>query len=48
MRVLGLDLGARRVGVAVSDEAGLLASPYEVIDRDTVDLPGPLRQITGE
>ena len=48
MRVLGLDLGARRVGVAVSDEAGLLASPYEVIDRDTVDLPGRLRQIIGE
>ena len=48
MRVLGLDLGARRVGVAVSDDAGLVASPYEVIDRAAVDLAGRLRQIIGQ
>ena len=48
MRVLGLDLGARRVGVAVSDDAGLLASPYEVVDRATADLAGRLRQIVRE
>ena len=33
MRVVALDLGARRVGVAVSDPTGTLASPYGVIDR---------------
>lgn len=32
-RVLGLDLGSRRIGVAVSDPTGTLASPYEVIER---------------
>lgn len=32
-RVVGLDLGARRIGVAVSDPTGTLASPYEVIER---------------
>ena len=33
VRVLGLDLGSRRIGVAVSDPSGTIASPYEVIDR---------------
>lgn len=32
-RVLGLDLGARRIGVAVSDSARVLASPYAVLAR---------------
>ena len=33
MRVVGLDFGARRIGVAVSDVAGVLASAYDVIER---------------
>lgn len=33
MRVVGLDLGSRRIGVATSDPAGILASPYEVVER---------------
>lgn len=33
MRVLGLDLGARRIGVALSDSAGTVATPYEVVQR---------------
>jgi putative Holliday junction resolvase len=33
MRVIGLDLGAARIGVAVSDPGGVIASPYEVIAR---------------
>jgi putative Holliday junction resolvase len=32
-RVVGVDLGTKRVGVAVSDAGGVLASPYEVIAR---------------
>jgi putative Holliday junction resolvase len=32
-RVVGLDLGDRRIGVAVSDDGRRLATPYEVIDR---------------
>ena len=31
--MLGLDLGARRIGVALSDPTGLVASPYDVIER---------------
>ncbi len=33
MRVLGLDLGAKRIGVAVSDRSGTIASPLCVIQR---------------
>lgn len=33
MRVVGLDLGSRRIGVAVSDPGGILASPHLVLDR---------------
>jgi putative Holliday junction resolvase len=32
MRVLGLDLGARRIGVALSDEGGSLASGLPTLD----------------
>lgn len=33
MRVVGLDLGTRRVGVAVSDSAGAVATPHTVVMR---------------
>jgi putative Holliday junction resolvase len=33
VRVLGVDLGERRIGVAVSDGSGTLASPWGTIDR---------------
>ena len=33
MRVLGLDLGTKRVGVAVSDPRGIVATPYTVLHR---------------
>lgn len=32
-RVLGLDLGSRRIGVAVSDRSGTIASPLTVLTR---------------
>jgi putative Holliday junction resolvase len=32
-RALGLDIGSRRVGVALSDSGGTVATPYEVVDR---------------
>jgi len=34
-RVIALDLGARRIGVAVCDPEGRLASPYSTIERST-------------
>ena len=39
-RVLGLDVGEKRIGVAISGGAGLLATPYSTIERRN-----PLRAI---
>jgi putative Holliday junction resolvase len=33
MRCLGLDIGDRRIGVALSDADGILASPLTIIER---------------
>lgn len=33
MRALGLDLGSKRIGVALSDSDGRLALPYDVVQR---------------
>jgi putative Holliday junction resolvase len=33
VRALGLDLGSKRIGVALSDSDGSLALPYEVLQR---------------
>jgi len=33
MRYLGLDVGDRRIGIALSDETGTLASPIETYER---------------
>lgn len=33
VRVVGVDLGSRRIGVAVSDRSGTLAMPYTLIER---------------
>lgn len=33
MRILGLDIGDKRIGVALSDPLGILASPLTIIER---------------
>ena len=37
-RVLALDVGARRIGVAVSDETGIVATPLATVARGRDDL----------
>jgi putative Holliday junction resolvase len=37
MRIVGLDLGERRIGIAVSDATGTLARPVGVLVRPTSD-----------
>lgn len=37
-KLLGLDLGERRIGVAVSDDTGVIASPLDIIDLRYNDL----------
>ena len=31
-KLMGLDLGERRVGVAVSDDLGIIATPWKIVD----------------
>jgi putative Holliday junction resolvase len=44
VRALGIDLGAKRVGIALSDSAGTMATPYEVVERSG-DRPRDHRRI---
>ena len=37
MRIMALDIGDRRIGVALSDPLGMLASPLTTIERATPD-----------
>jgi putative pre-16S rRNA nuclease len=45
MRTLAIDLGSKRVGLAVSDESGRLASPLGVLD---VGSPEQAMKLVGE
>lgn len=36
-RLCGIDLGNKRIGVAISDELGLLAHPHTTITNDSLD-----------
>lgn len=47
-RYLGIDPGGRRVGLALSDDTGTLASPLEVVDREGQDLSERLRAVLEE
>ncbi len=49
MRILGLDLGERRVGVALSDPGGLLAHPIEQFEpRGRRDLVARVERLVAE
>jgi len=37
MRTLAIDLGERRIGLALSDEGGRFATPYEVLEVNSPD-----------
>ena len=44
-RTLGLDVGERRIGVAVADELGMIASPVGVVQRGEGDLKRVLESV---
>lgn len=48
MRILGLDPGERRIGVAVSDATGTIATPHSVIDRRHADMADAIRRLVDE
>jgi putative holliday junction resolvase len=37
MRIMGLDIGSRTIGVAISDELGMTAQPIKTIRRKTME-----------
>ena len=47
-RILGLDVGTVRVGVALSDPLGIAAQPYEVIDRRKTEPFARIAEIISE
>ena len=48
-RLLALDIGERRIGVALSDPMHIIASPYSVIDRKvTPDYKAEIRKLISE
>lgn len=47
-RVLGLDSGSKRIGVALSDPTGTIATPHTVIDRSGEDVAARLRTMCVE
>ena len=47
-RILGLDPGERRIGVALSDPTGTIASPHSVIDRKSMDVADAVRAVCTE
>jgi len=48
MRLLGIDYGSKRVGIALSDDKGLMAFPHSVIKNDDVLLESILEIIDAE
>ena len=50
MRTLAVDLGTRRVGLALSDEGGRFATPYDVVEVSTPEMAAArvLEVIEGE
>ncbi|MAG21444.1 MAG: Holliday junction resolvase RuvX [Candidatus Marinimicrobia bacterium] len=48
-RILGIDYGSRRVGLALSDPSGTIASPLRAIKYQTIDdLIAQLKSLMGE
>ena len=48
-RLIGLDLGSKRIGVSICDEKQLIATPYKTINRNPLkDLIDKLRLIINE
>tara|TARA_Y100000817_G_C16491480_1_gene382630 strand:- start:41 stop:505 length:465 start_codon:yes stop_codon:yes gene_type:complete len=48
-RLIGIDPGGRRIGIAISDENKIVATPYTTIIRENyADLVSQIRKITDE
>ena len=47
MRYLGVDYGSKRVGLAISDEEGMMAFPYKIIQNNQ-ELLDTIHNICGQ
>lgn len=47
-RILGLDPGDRRIGVAIADPTGTIASPDRFIDTNKVDVASAIKELCEE
>ena len=48
-RLIGIDLGSKRIGIGISDEYRKIATPYKIINKTTVDdLIKQLKEIINE
>ena len=47
-RIMGLDYGTRRIGVAMSDGLHLIAQPHSVLDADSEQLASELRRLVDD
>jgi putative holliday junction resolvase len=50
MRALGLDVGTRTIGLAISDPAGTIATPWDVLARrgEAADVDAVMQRVTKE
>ena len=54
MRAVGVDLGSKRIGIAISDSNGMIATAYEVVhrsgdrDRDRRRIAGIVAEVEAE
>jgi putative holliday junction resolvase len=48
MRTMALDVGEKTVGIAMTDELGITASPRETLRRDGTEMDRLVRLVTGE
>jgi putative Holliday junction resolvase len=48
VRIAALDIGEKRIGVAVSDPGGRVATPLKVLDAAVLRDPGPLLRLLEE
>ena len=48
MRILGLDLGKKRIGVAISDESGAIALPLKVMQRSGTEALAEISRMAEE
>ena len=47
MKYIGIDYGSKRVGIAISDEGGMMAFPYKII-QNNAELVDAIHNICGE